>query len=94
MLSKKHPVARKPAQGMKTLRQLKSLQPDDVRKLENILTSEMSPVVQCHNHAVDLENEREVDRLYRHHLLTMRKLARGQNSEYRNLMRVKVGIRC
>lgn len=90
MPRKKRQVAMNPSRALQSLRRIKNIQPDDLGDLGFILSSETSPLVRCHNHSFTVAMQKQMDIWYRHHVTTMRKLSHGQQSEYRNLMKVKV----
>eukprot|EP00057_Strongylocentrotus_purpuratus_P025054 XP_011679528.1 PREDICTED: uncharacterized protein LOC105445547 [Strongylocentrotus purpuratus] len=89
MPRKKRQVAMNPSRALQSLRRIKNIQPDELGDLGFILSSETSPLVRCHNHSFTVAMQKQMDIWYRHHVTTMRKLSHGQQSEYRNLMKVK-----
>nr|XP_054755391.1 uncharacterized protein LOC129261349 [Lytechinus pictus] len=89
MSRKKRQVSMNPSRALQALRCIKDIQPDDLGDLGFILSSETSPLVRCHNHSFTVAMQKQMDIYYRHHVTTMRKLSHGQQSEYRNLIKVK-----
>ncbi|XP_041483777.1 uncharacterized protein LOC121430538 [Lytechinus variegatus] len=89
MSRKKHQVSMNPSRALQALRRIKDIQPDDLGDLGFILSSETSSLVRCNNHSFTVAMQKQMDIYYRHHVTTMRKLSHGQQSEYRNLIKVK-----